>query len=149
MCPEQDGTPAKAERFADGGDGTVIDTAKRLVWLRKDTWQMTGKWMNWVQVRDYAAELSRQGFAGYRNWRMPTAVEAKSLYSKSETNKDHMGTEVPLYPVFEPGFGFLCWTSDVRNKIQAVRFGYRRGVITYDDIYRVSRGSSRLVRDIE
>ena len=50
--------------------------------------------------------------------------------------------------MIHPGFGFLCWTSEVRNKVHAVRFGYRRGVTTFDDAYRTSRGASRLVRDI-
>ena len=54
----------------------------------------------------------------------------------------------PVDEIFNPGFGFLCWTSEVRNKVHAVRFGYRRGVTTFDDAYRTSRGASRLVRDI-
>lgn len=136
-------------RFVEAENDTVIDVPKRLVWLKKDTWQMTGKWMNWVQTRDFAKELNKRNYAGFKNWRMPTAVEAKSLFNKSQSNKDHMGEMVSVYSIFEPGFGFLCWTSDVRSKIQAVRFGYRRGSITYDDVYRVSRGASRFVRDIE
>ena len=151
MCPEdKDQLPVQTDsRFVEGENGTVIDVAKRLVWLKKDTWQMTGKWMNWVQIRDYAEELNKQNFAGYSNWRMPSSVEAKSLYNKGQSNRDHMGQTVPLYSIFDPGFGFLCWTNDVRNKIQAMRFGYRRGVAIFDDVYRVSRGSSRLVREIE
>jgi len=30
-----------------------------------------------------------------------------------------------------------------------VRLNFRKGVTIYDDIFRVSRGASRLVRDIE
>ena len=104
--------------------------------------------MNWIQVRDYAEELNTQRYAGYSNWRMPTTSEARSLYDKNHSNKDHWGQEVPVDEIFNPGFGFLCWTSEVRNKVQAIRFGYRRGVTTFDDAYRTSRGASRLVRDI-
>ena len=78
----------------------------------------------------------------------PLLEEAKSLYDKSQINKDHMGQKAYLHSLFPGGFGFLCWTSDVRNKIQAVRFGYRKGGMMYDDVYRVSRGSTRLVRDM-
>ena len=109
---------------------------------------MAGKWLNWVQCRDYAKELNQSQYAGYNDWRLPTTEEAKSLYDKSQTNKDHMGQKAYLHPIFSSGFGFLCWTSDVRNKIQAVRFGYRKGGMMYDDVYRVSRGSTRLVRDM-
>lgn len=142
---------AKVEkvRFVEDGEHTVIDMKRRLVWLKKDTRQLTGNWLNWVQVRDYAKEMGQQHFGGYSDWRLPTAEEAKSLFSKDFDNKDHMGQRAYLPPIFEPGFGFLCWTSEVRNKIQAVRFGYRKGGIMYDDIYRVSRGATRFVRDIK
>ncbi|NIP99577.1 MAG: DUF1566 domain-containing protein [Nitrospinaceae bacterium] len=136
------------ERFVESGDHMVIDTQRKLCWLKQDTYQMTGKWLNWVQSRDYAKELNESKYAGYNNWRLPTLEEAKSLYSKSNQNKDHMGQMAYLHPIFPGGFGFLCWTREVRNKIQAVRFGYRKGGMMYDDVYRVSRGSTRLVRDI-
>ena len=110
---------------------------------------MTGNWMNWVQVRDYSLELNKQKFAGYQDWRLPTVAEAKSLYSKEQSNTDHMGQPVSHYDVFEPGFGFLYWTSDVKNKTQAIRFGFRKCNQMYDDIYRTSRGATRFVRDID
>ena len=140
---------AAQERFVEEADGkTIIDLKRRLVWLKHDTYQLAGKWLNWVQARDFAKELSQSRYAGYNDWRFPTTEEAKSLYDKSQVNKDHMGQKAYLNPVFSSGFGFLCWTGDVRNKIQAVRFGFRKGGMMYDDVYRVSRGSTRLVRDM-
>jgi hypothetical protein len=136
------------ERFAEGDEHTVIDLRRKLVWLKQDTYQLTGKWLNWVQSRDYAKELNQSHYAGYNDWRLPTLEEAKSLYNKIHVNKDHMGQKAFLPTIFSGGFGFLCWTSDVRNKIQAVRFGFRKGGMMYDDVYRVSRGSTRLVRDM-
>ncbi len=146
---EQATTQKPGTRFVEGADGTVIDTVKRLLWLKKDTWQMTGKWMNLVQIREFSEELNRKNHAGYSGWRVPTASEVKSLHDKSQKNKDHMGQMVAHPEIFDAGFSFLYWTSDVRNKIQAVRFGFRKGMSMYDDIYRTSRGSTRLVRDIE
>jgi uncharacterized protein DUF1566 len=148
MCPDSNDQQAPT-RFADGENGTVIDGARRLLWLKQDTWQMTGKWMSWVQAREYSEELNRKKFGGYQGWRLPTVAEAKSLYDKKQENKDHMGQSVSHAAIFQPGFGFLYWTSDVRNKLQAVRFGFRKGLQMFDDIYRTSRGSTRLVRDIE
>ena len=152
MCPKKENTDEETaiggSRFMEIGNGIIVEPAKSLVWMKDDTYQLTKKWMNWIQVRDYAEELNAQRYAGYSNWRMPNTEEAKSLYDKNQSNKDHWGHDVPVDEIFNPGFGFLCWTSEVRNKIQALRFGYRRGVTTYDDAYRTSRGASRLVRDI-
>ena len=152
MHPEEENLDGEAvvsrSRFVEGENGVVIERSKRLVWMKDDTYQLTKKWMSWVQVRDYALELNKERYAGYSNWRMPNTSEARSLYDKKHSNKDHWGQEVPVDEIFNPGFGFLCWTSEVRNKVHAVRFGYRRGVTTFDDAYRTSRGASRLVRDI-
>lgn len=142
-----DTNPSEA-RFVEGDNGTIVDRTRRLLWLKKDTWQMTETWMNWVQVRDYALELNKQKFAGHNDWRVPTVAEAKSLYDKDQKNTDHMGQTISHHSIFEPGFGFVCWTSDVKNKIQAIRFGYRKGNQMYDDVYRTSRGATRMVRDI-
>ena len=80
---EQDSEQAD-ERFIEGDSDTIIDGAKRLVWLKKDTWQMAGKWMAQRQVIEFAGNLNRQRFAGFSNWRLPTTVEAKSLYDKKQ-----------------------------------------------------------------
>ena len=145
---EQDSEQAGG-RFIEGDSETIIDGAKRLVWLKKDTWQMAGKWMAQRQVIEFAGNLNRQRFAGFSNWRLPTTVEAKSLFDKKQKNSDNLGQTIYLSDLFEPGCGFLCWTSDVRHNIQGVRLNFRKGVTIYDDIFRVSRGASRLVRDIE
>ena len=136
-------------RFIVADSDTIIDGAKRLVWLKKDTWQMAGKWMAQRQVIEFAGNLNRQRFAGFSDWRLPTTVEAKSLFDKKQKNSDNMGQTIYLSDLFEPGCGFLCWTSDVRHSVQGVRLNFRKGVTIYDDIFRVSRGASRLVRDIE
>ena len=145
---EQDSEQAGG-RFIEGDSETIIDGAKRLVWLKKDTWQMAGIWMAQRQVIEFAGNLNRQRFAGFSDWRLPTTVEARSLFDKKQKNSDNMGQTIYLSDLFEPGCGFLCWTSDVRHNIQGVRLNFRKGVTIYDDIFRVSRGSSRLVRDIE
>ena len=110
---------------------------------------MSKKWMNQRQIIEFAESLNRKRFAGFANWRLPTAEEAKSLFDKKQQNSDNMGKEIYLSTLFEPGCGFLCWTSDVRHNIQGIRLSFRKGVTMYDDIFRVSRGASRLVRDIE
>ena len=69
-------------RFVGDGEHTVIDMKLRLIWLKKDTRQLTGDWLSWVQARDYAKELCQQHFGGYNDWRLPTAEEAKKAGEK-------------------------------------------------------------------
>ena len=116
---EQDSEQAGG-RFIEGDSETIIDGAKRLVWLKKDTWQMAGKWMAQRQVIEFAGNLNRQRFAGFSDWRLPTTVEARSLFDKKQKNSDNMGQTIYLSDLFEPGCGFLCWTSDVRHNIQGL-----------------------------
>lgn len=153
MCPgsndEEVQNQENSARFVEGESVTIIDRTRQLLWLKLDTWQMTGKWMNLVQARDYSEELNRKKYGGFQGWRLPTVAEAKSLYDKNQENKDYTGQTVSHASIFQPGFGFLYWTSEVRNKIQGIRFGFRKGLQIFDDIYRTSRGSTRLVRDIE
>ena len=52
-------------RFVEGDSATVIDCVKRLVWLKQDTWQITGKWMSQLQVKEFAEILNRKRFAGF------------------------------------------------------------------------------------
>ena len=94
-------------RFKEGANGIVIEPSKGLVWMKYDTYQLSNKWMSWVQVRDYAEELNKKKYAGYSNWRMPNTSEARSLYDKKHSNKDHMGQQVPVDEIFTPGFCFL------------------------------------------
>ena len=47
-------------RFKEGKNGVVIEPSKGLVWMKYDTYQLSNKWMSWVQVRDYAEELNKK-----------------------------------------------------------------------------------------
>ena len=66
--------------FVDNGDGTVSDSAHKIMWLKNDTWIELGRLVNWHESQDYAKEMNSKKFAGYSNWRVPTASEAKCLF---------------------------------------------------------------------
>ncbi|MBT6295809.1 MAG: hypothetical protein HOJ14_04535, partial [Nitrospina sp.] len=54
-------------RFKEGEKGIIIELSKGLVWMKYDTYQLSNKWMSWIQVRDYAEELNKKKYAGYSN----------------------------------------------------------------------------------
>jgi hypothetical protein len=53
----------------------VYDKASRLMWQRGGS----EKYLFVDQTQDYIDSLNRVGFAGYRDWRLPTLEEAMSL----------------------------------------------------------------------
>ena len=69
MCPDSNDQAVPTEgvsaRFSEGEKQTVIDRKRGLLWLKYDTWQLAGKWMNWVQCREFSEELNQQKFAGF------------------------------------------------------------------------------------
>jgi hypothetical protein len=68
----------KSDRFQDNGDGTVTDTKTRLMWAKKDN----GYDINWKDAKRHC-ETYRGG--NYRDWRMPTLEELRSLDDPSRT----------------------------------------------------------------
>lgn len=112
MCPEEkpsgSETITKPARFVDGENATVIEHSKRLIWMKDDTFQLTAKWMSWIQVRDYAKELNEQRYAGYGNWRMPTTAEVRSLYDKNNRIRITGGRKFLLMRYSIPDSGFCA-----------------------------------------
>jgi len=69
---------ARDNRFIVYKNGTVLDTRKNLMWAAKDN----GYDLNWANAKSYC-ETYRGG--GYRDWRMPTQDELKSLYDANNS----------------------------------------------------------------
>lgn len=76
------------DRYIDLDDGTILDVRTHLQWMRcslGQTWaenDCTGEAekYNWDQAKSAADELNRQGgYAGYRDWRLPSIDELKTL----------------------------------------------------------------------
>lgn len=59
-------------RFADAGNGTVLDLATSLQWQQADS----GIGMTWSNALLYAEQLD---LGGYRDWRLPNAKELQSI----------------------------------------------------------------------
>jgi hypothetical protein len=70
---------------AVSGDVVVIDNATGLMWHQSGS----DAWMEWSEAKEWVEDLnSEEGYAGYNDWRLPTADEAVSLLESSEKNGD-------------------------------------------------------------
>lgn len=89
------------EKKSINGDNVVIDHATGLLWHQSGS----RDYMSWNNAKVWIKNLSRTGYAGYHDWRLPTLEEAVSLLES--------GTRNDLYidPVFN-GEQWGIWTGD-------------------------------------
>ena len=100
------------KRFAKFGNGTVLDRKTNLLWMAKDYWQLESKWVNWYTAKEYAKKMNYKNYAGYQDWRIPTAKEASTLYDRRKRNTDKDGDKIFIDSMFPKGSGWGTWTSD-------------------------------------
>lgn len=112
-------------KYVDNGDGTVSDLTNKIMWLKNDTWVELGRLVNWHESHSYAKQMNSKHFAGYSNWRVPTASEAKFLFDGEESNTDIEGGEIHLNKIFSSGCGFSTWTSETRGAKAAMGYDLR------------------------
>jgi Protein of unknown function (DUF1566) len=116
---------AMATRFADSGDGTVVDTKTGLAWQKEPAPER----MTWPEAQRYMQQLNENRFAGYADWRLPQNEELASLFLPKENSR-----RLYLDPVFGP---YRCfWSATTRGHHTAcyVDFFYK-GIYRFPDNY--------------
>ncbi|OGW19647.1 MAG: hypothetical protein A3K09_04315, partial [Nitrospinae bacterium RIFCSPLOWO2_12_FULL_47_7] len=94
------------QRFMDYGDGAIVDTKTKLMWMKKDYWQAEGKWLNWHMAKEFIQKMNFKKFGGYSDWRFPAQEEAKTLYERQKINEDKDGDKIFIDPIFPKGAGW-------------------------------------------
>jgi len=107
----------KYEKRLINGDSVVIDHATGLMWHQSGS----DSSMEWKQAKKWVKGLNEKGYAGYYDWRLPTAEEAVSLLESSTHNNLHINT------VFSNNQKWV-WTGDKK--------GYSGKTIWLVDFYR-------------
>jgi len=116
---------AMATRFADNGDGTVVDTKTGLTWQREPASER----MIWPEAQRYIQQLNENRFAGHADWRLPQNEELASLFLPEENSR-----RLYLDPVFGP---YRCfWSATTRGHHTAcyVDFFYK-GTYRFPESY--------------
>ena len=70
--------------FNDNGDGTVTQGEEDLIWVKKDSRQELGKWLNWHEANAYRDACNEQNYLGSNDWRLPTKSEIRGLLKAQE-----------------------------------------------------------------
>lgn len=122
-------------RFIEFNNEIILDTKTRLMWSKRDHWQMMGKWVNWYTAHEYIQNLNNKKFSGYSDWRLPTPEEAATLYNRRKRNLDKDGDKIFIDPIFPKGAGWATWTSqEKQNKAIVFSFKNRGGRLFQDKI---------------
>ena len=112
-------------QYIDNGDETVTDTKHGIMWMKKDTWLELGRLITWHESLELARKKNEEKFAGYTNWHIPSASEAKYLFDIEASNLDVEGCEIHIDPIFPSGCGFSTWTSQTRGAKAAMSYDFR------------------------
>lgn len=85
-----------------GYDKVVVDHATGLMWHQNGS----ERFMKSENIRKWIADLNQTGYAGYHDWRLPTAEEAASLLEPEQKYGD-----MYVDPVFDTKQTWM-WTGD-------------------------------------
>lgn len=119
------GTAGSDDRFMDNGDGTVTDNMTGLMWARTDNMGH----INWHNAKLYCENII---LSRYRNWRMPTIEELKTLFDASLEGRETIcGHKVKVLNQIELSCG-LVWSLEVRSDsgrypVSAMVFNFSKG----------------------
>ncbi len=132
-------------RFVDNQNGTVTDNETGLTWLKKDSRQFTGKWMDLEKSKKFAEEQNQAQFGGFDDWRVPKLEDVKTVFDRSFRSYDFGNNEIHIPEVFEKGGADCTWTDTV-NGDRAMLFSLVKGRSSW--INRLGEGpfAVRLVR---
>ncbi len=90
----------------DGGK-VVIDNFTGLMWHQSGS---TGLGTIWQKAEEWVKKLNGGGYAGFRNWRLPTLEEAASLLKPVKE-----GSVLYIDPIFDSTQEYI-WTGDIYKK---------------------------------
>jgi len=93
----------KFEEITIKGDMVVIDKASELMWIKNASASLE-YWRVYEEVID---RLNRNGYAGFKDWRLPTLEEAMSLMEPEKKGFKYIDRYVD--PIIGEG---RIWTSD-------------------------------------
>ncbi len=106
-------TKSGDQRFIDHGNHTITDTKTGLMWMKEDSYNITGHWINWKEAFQFVEALNEEGFGDQIDWRLPTLEELKTLYDKDKINSQQVGHEMVIHidPIFGREGGGAQWSS--------------------------------------
>lgn len=134
---------AEPKRFVEKGPMVIHDTKTDLYWLKKDSWQDKGKYLNWHEAKDFADNKNLRKVGGFADWRLPSVDEIQTLYDATAENVGKGDVKLRLDKIFPEGAYKMSWlTGDTSTR--RPRFDFSEGKVVLGDEY--SFGAVRICR---
>jgi hypothetical protein len=130
--PDGRGFTNNYEVLTIAGDKVVIDRASDLMWQQGGSSDN----MKFEAAKSWIDDLNQRGYAGFKDWRLPTLEEAMSLMEREEMNGD-----LYIDPIFDKTQRYI-WTADPVAGSAAV------WVVLFDDGYCPPYGHYNYVRAV-
>ncbi len=109
--------------FEKPTEAVIWDKASGLWWQRSGSKYP----LAWEHARKFVADLNKNGFGGYTDWRLPTIDELSSLLSRTPHGEDFC-----MEPVFDRRQKWL-WSSDRRSFNAAWYVNVELGFVGWHD----------------
>ncbi len=90
-------------------DKVVIDHSTGLMWHQSGS----EEYMNWKLANRWIAQLNEKGYAGFKDWRLPTVEEVVSLLEPSKKNGNRY-----IDHAFDTKHQWI-WTGDTMSGLEA------------------------------
>ena len=117
------------KRYVDHRNQTITDTQTGLMWLKSDSYQITGHWINWLDSFKFISALNETGFADFFDWRMPTLDELRTLHEAEKINSTQVGREMVIHidPLFTKEGSGSHWSSEINGHYNAFGIIFNTG----------------------
>ena len=132
-------------RFIDNGNDTITDSQTSLIWFKRDSRQLMGKWIHLEKAIKFADEKNTENFGGFDDWRVPKLEDIKTIFDKSFSQRDFGNTEIHIPAEFEPKCADCTWTDTVNGE-RAMLFSLVKGRSSWINKFGEGPFAVRLVR---
>ncbi len=107
-------------RLVDLGNGTLYDTKSKLIWSK----QGSTEYISHYSAVDYIKRLNNDAYLGFRDWRLPTREELRTLVSYAKSAGYGTAGKTIVYFLNREGFTKLFtdsyyWTSTLSGSRSA------------------------------
>jgi len=108
---------------------TVTDKRSGLMWVKNGN--IVGERINYGEALSFISQLNENKYAGYKDWRLPTYDDFKSLFDTAKKEAEQINKK-PLKMIQETFTDYQEWNYWMSTKAPGSTFNSHRSAYTFD-----------------